>query len=194
MKDLEMFICILIHELRGIIYMYRDDLRELRSQKRQAMFVILQEFINIYVKMRLFFPNLKEERKNLVQLVKLYMQTDANESEILGLIEKRFGKYEDHESVDEMLEEFDQLFLNLFQHCELTFDDYQSVIWEYGDFINLLSMRMQSFFQDKPYEPGRDIRHWMKHRPLSFPLFDNEYKEKMKIKIPHLSEPEEVDF
>ncbi len=177
--------------------MYREDIRELKSQKREANREILWEFVRIYLRMRLFFPHFQKERDNLVALVQTYFQADQNESEVLDSIRKYYGKREDHEGIDELLDDFDGRFEKIYQYCQDTFEDYEEVLFDYWDLFSLLELRLRSLMTGEMYEPGKEYRYRMIESPIRFPIFDEPYKQKMLELIPHLpepEEPEEVDF
>lgn len=193
MNDLEMFICTLIHALRGI-WMYIDDIKDLKDQKKEAKKYILIDFVKIYTYLIIWYPNLKEERKNLAELVQIYLAADRNEKEVLNAIEKYYGMLDQHEGIDELLEEFDDMFQRLFEHCDQTFGDYEDVFAMTGDWIDLFVLRMKCALEGKPYHPADDIRHRMKHAPIRFPVFDDDYKKKMLEYIPKIPKPTEEDF
>ena len=174
--------------------MYKEDIHDLYIQKREAKVTILKEFLSIYLRMRLFFPNLEKERDQLVALVQLYFETDQNESEVLKQIKKYYGEVEDHEGIDELLEEFDTRFENFYDYLEDAFEDYESVLVDYWDFLFVLEKRLTSYFKGEKYTLGEENRYRMVLGPIRFPLFDEKYKQKLLVQIPHLPEPEEVDF
>lgn len=174
--------------------MYREDIKDLYKQKREAKRFILRDFLFIYLKLRIWFPHLEQERHKLVELVQLYLDADQNETDALCLIGQCYGAVEDHEGVDELLTDFDEMFENLYGYCQRFFEDYEDVINYYGDFVDLLFLRIQSFLQNEPYEPGSSIRYRMVPEKITFPLFDKAYKEKVMMKIPALPVPEEVIF
>lgn len=185
-----MFICILIRALRGN-YMYSDDIKDLKKQKREANQNILFSFIRIYISLRTGFPELIKERDDLVKMVSRYFESDRNESEVLRLINQKYGNRDDHEGVDELLEEFDDMFEQLYNHCDKTFLDYEEFLEDYGDFLDLLFRRIQNGGKDD-IESYR--RYRLTHRPIDFQTFDQQYKQKMLEKVTHLPEPVEVDF
>ena len=174
--------------------MYRDDVRDLFVQKKEADRSLLWNFVTIYTKMKIFFPTLEKERKDLAQLVQLYMQTEKNENEVLRDIRKYYGKVDDHEGIDEMLEEFDEMFENIYLHCDKTFQSYEDVFYEYGSFWNLIMAKIRAAKKAIPLEPEPGVRRWMKHMPIRFPIFDEEYKVRMKEKVRTLPEPEKEEF
>lgn len=174
--------------------MYKEDIRELKKQKREAMRDILFDFASIYFRMKLFFPNLKQERENLVVLVQQYVNADHNENEVLALIQRRFGNLDDHEDVDELLEEFDDRFENLYYFCQATFEDYETVLSDYWDYIALINMRLQSLLEGERYAPAEDTKYRMHHRKMNFSVFDEDYKKKMLEMIPQLPAVKEEMF
>lgn len=174
--------------------MYSDDIKNLKKEKREANLTILLDFLKIYLRMRIGFPNLTVERERLVKLVQLYFNADGNESEILDFLNLKYGNRDQHELVDEILDEFDTMFDNLYDHCQRTFADYEDVMEDYGDLLTLLTNRLMCSFSGTPYAPAQEIRYRMIHYPIQFQVFDDAYKEKMKEKVKTLPEPVEEEF
>ncbi len=174
--------------------MYREDIQDIKGQKREMAGMIVREFVRIYVQMRWFFPSLKEERESLLQLVKQYLAADRNETELLNLLNDYYGSWEDHEAVDELLEELDESFIHFYEHCEKTFEDYDSVLLEYGDFLGRMRYRMACLMHLKQEPSSAQVRYRLKHRAITFPIVDDDYKEKMKVMIPQLPKPVEEEF
>ncbi len=174
--------------------MYQEDIRDIQNQKREAKRYILEDFFSIYLRMKWFFPHLEKERESLVSLVRRYFEMDENETEVLKEIQKYYGQRDCHDGIDELLDDFDERFEHIYQYCQDTFEDYESVLVEYGDFFSLLELRIRSLLTKTPYEPGIEYRHRMKERPIDFPIFDEAYKEKLLKLVPQLPEPVEEDF
>lgn len=193
MNVLEMFIYILIHVLRGI-FMYSDDIKDLKKQKREAKLAIITDFIKIYFQLKIAFPSLVKEREDLVKLVGRYLDADENETEVLNKIGKIYGKREDHEGVDELLEEFDEMFENMYEHCQRTFLDYETFLEDYGDFFSLVVLRLECALKGTQIETTDYSRIRMIHYPIHFQVFDEAYKQKMLEFVPKLPEPVEEEF
>ncbi len=174
--------------------MYSDDIKDLKKQKREARLSILFDFIKIYFQLRVAFPNLVKEREDLVRLIEKYFAMDDNETEVLNKIKVIYGKREDHEGVDALLEEFDGMFENLYNHCQRTFLDYEDFLANYGDFFSLIELRIEQAFHGKQIEPEDYLRRGMIHYPINFQTFDEAYKKKMLEIVPRLPEPIEEDF
>lgn len=166
--------------------MYRDNIKDLYKQKRESRKMILSEFLEIYLKLRLFFPQLVEERTALVNLVQMYFDADENECQVLKAINRRYGKLDDHEGVDELLDDFDDMYDNLFEYCQDAFVDYGQFLEMYGDFFGLLFHKLNTFITGDNYDSTLQYTHWMKMRKLDFPVFDEAYKQKVLIMLPNL--------
>lgn len=166
--------------------MYRDDIKDLYKQKRESRKMILTDFLEIYFKLRFFFPQLVEERTALVNLVQMYFDADENEHQVLKAINKQYGRLDEHEGVDELLVDFDEMYDNLFEYCQDAFVDYGQFLEMYGDFFDLLFHKVNALITGDNYDPSLQYAHWMKMRRLDFPVFDEKYKQKILIMLPNL--------
>ena len=166
--------------------MYKDDIKDLYKQKRESRKMILSDFLEIYFKLRLFFPQLVEERNSLINLVQMYFNADDNEYQVLKAISKRYGKLDEHDGVDELLEDFDEMYDNLFEYCQDAFVDYGEFLEMYGDFFGLLFHSINKSITGDTYDANLQYTHWMKMRQIDFQTFDEEYKQKVLAMIPNL--------
>ena len=170
--------------------MYCDDINKLYSEKREAKRLIIIDFLKIYIQLKLFFPSLLEERQKLVKLVQLYLDCDANEAEVLSSIKKQYGILDEHEGVDVLLDDFDVMAENLYEHCQESFGDYEDFLAMYGDFIDKLIAKISG----KNLEDVDRYRYIMTPRKINFPLFSQEYKNKILMMLPTLpSEAEDFN-
>lgn len=166
--------------------MYKDDIKDLYKQKRESRKLILTDFLEIYFKLRLFFPQLIEERKSLVNLVQMYFDADDNEYQVLKEISKKYGKLDEHDGVDGLLEDFDEMYDNLFEYCQAAFVDYDQFLELYGDFFELLFHSINKAVEGDVTDSNLQYAHWMKMRQLDFQVFDDEYKQKILAMVPNL--------
>lgn len=176
--------------------MYRDDVKDLKAQKREANWKILYDFVSIYMRMKLFLPELEEERLNLMKVVQLYFDCDSNEYTVLNEINQQYGRLDEHYGIDELLEEFDERFDAIFDYCQDTFVDYEIFLSEYGDFVDLLIHRIKMLINgnDPETESILRYRYRMNLRKNDFPLFDENYKNKVLLMLPNLpSEGDDLD-
>lgn len=176
--------------------MYKDDVKDLRAQKREANCKILYDFLSIYIRMKLFLPELEEERLNMMKVVQMYFDCDNNEADVLKAIKQQYGDVDEHYGVDELLDEFDERFDSIYDYCQDMFVDYELFLSEYGDFIDLLVHRIKMMLNghDPDTESILYYRHWMNIRKADFPMFDVEYKNKVLMMLPNLpSEGEDFD-
>lgn len=174
--------------------MYRDDIKILKKQKREAKLDILIDFLKIYLQLRIAFPNLVKEREDLVNLMVRYFEADKNETAVLNAIGAFYGKCDDHEGVDALLDEFDEMFENLYNHCQRTFLEYEDFLASYGDFILLLNLRIEAALKGCQIETEDYMRLHLMHYPISFQVFDEDYKRKMLELVPVLPKPVEEEF
>lgn len=168
--------------------MYKDDVKDLKLQKLDSNIKILYDFLTIYFKMRLFLPELEEERDNLVKMIQMYFNFDANELAVLKEIKRLYGHLEEHSGVDELLDDFDEKFDFIFEYCQDTFVDYETFLMEYGSLIDLIIHRIKIIINGQ--DPDTDSilyrRYWMNMRKIDFPIFDDEYKNKVLMMLPVL--------
>ncbi len=174
--------------------MYSDDVKNLKQQKREVNLEILLDFIRIYLQLKIAFPNLVKEREDLVKLVQRYFDADRNETEVLNKIRVCYGEMDDHEGVDALLEEFDEMFDNFYKHCQRTFLDYEDFLASYGNFSFLLVLRIESVLKGSQIEVEEYMRRRMVHYPIHFQVFDKEYKQKLLELVPNLPTPVEEEF
>lgn len=166
--------------------MYQDNIRDLYKQKLESKTMILIDFLEIYIKLRIFFPQLIEERTALVNLVNLYFEADANEYEVLKAINKQYGKLDEHEGIDILLDDFDEMYDNLFEYCQDAFVDYGSFFEIYGDFIDLLIHKINVSMGKENNDLENRYAYRMKMRKLDFSVFDEKYKQKVLTMLPNL--------
>ena len=168
--------------------MYKDDVKDLKSQKRESNAKILYDFFSIYIRMKLFLPDLEVERLNLVKMVQMYFDCDSNETIVLKEIKRLYGSLDEHEGVDELLDDFDDMFDSIYKYCQDAFGDYETFLSEYGDFVALIYHRIKMIIRgnDPDTEALLRYRHWMNIKKVDFPIFDEDYKEKVLIMLPTL--------
>lgn len=166
--------------------MYKDDIKDLYRQKRESRRIILLDFFEIYIKLRLFFPQLLEERNNLINMVQLYFDADDNECCVLKEMCNQYGNLEDHDGVDELLETFDEMYDNIFDYCQNTFVDYQSFLELYGNFSDLLFYKINCLITSENYDQNLRYKYRMIMRKRNFSVFDEEYKQKVLLMLPSL--------
>ena len=173
--------------------MNRDDVKDLKLQKLDSNIKILYDFFSIYLKMKLFLPELDQERLNLVKMIEMYFSFDTNEADVLKEINKLYGHLEEHSGVDELLDDFDEKFDYIFEYCQDTFVDYETFLMEYGCFVDLIVNRIKMIINGQ--DPDTDSilyrRYRMNMRKVDFPTFNDEYKNKVLMMLPTL--PNEGD-
>ena len=166
--------------------MYKDDIKALYKQKRESRRMILYDFLEIYFKLRLFFPQLVEERNSLKNLVQMYFDADDNEYQVLKEINKQYGKLDDHEGVDELLEDFDEMYDSLFEYCQDAFVDYGQFLEMYGNFFDLLFYSINKCITGDWHDSNLQYKHCMKMRQIDFQVFNEDYKQKVLARVPNL--------
>lgn len=167
--------------------MYRDDVKDLFSQKRESNRFVLTDFLLLYIKMIIYVPNYVEERKALVRVVSNFYKYDRNESEVLNAIKKIFGKVDDDEDIDEMLELFDEMAQQQYDYFQKVAVDYESVLEEYSSFIEYIFNKIEARKNKETYAPGDIWRGRMGLRKVDNPVFDDEFKEEMLERLDEIA-------
>jgi len=108
--------------------MYKDDIKELYSQKREALTLFLVDSLIVLLKLYIFMPKNIEERDKLKQIIKSYIKYNNEEKEILSLIKKRYGHIDENEFIDIILYNLDDLF-------DIIYNNYEEIISSYEDMI-----------------------------------------------------------
>lgn len=158
--------------------MYKNEINELMSQKRESLRIIIVDYLNIYFKLKIGFPNLFDERINLTNVIKQYLMFDRNEKEVLNLIKKNYGKEQNIEFIDELLDSFDEIYNRYYEYLEECFKDYESVINDY--YLEMLVIdRIKSLFFNKIFRPANDMKFRLILKKINFETFNNDYKEKV---------------
>jgi len=158
--------------------MYKNEINELMSQKRESLRIIIVDYLNIYFKLKIGFPNLLDERINLTNVIKQYLMFDRNEKEVLNLIKKNYGKEQNIEFIDELLDSFDEIYNRYYEYLEECFKDYESVINDY--YLEMLVIdRIKSIFSNKIFRPASDMKFRFILKKINFETFNNDYKEKV---------------
>lgn len=107
--------------------MYKYEIKNLYSQKRESYRMIMSELINIYIKLKIGYPNLKQEKNNIKYLIKLYSYYDRNESDILKEINKRFGNSKYNIVIEDILDELDIIYNYYYNYIENIINNYELV-------------------------------------------------------------------
>ena len=155
--------------------MYNDEIYELKQEKKEALNIFYKDYINIYIKLLIGYPNLKKERNILKYLYKQYIKFDNNETEVLNLISKIHGNKENIDLIDNLLDEFDKIFENYYDYLSECLYGYESTIND--DIINIIINRIKGDYLKIDNE-----RYRMK-LPKIGKTFNNEYKEKILKQI-----------
>ena len=108
--------------------MYKDDIKDLYSQKREVLALFSLNSLIVLLKLSIFMPNNIEMRKQFINIIKKYFKYHNDEKEILNIIKKHYGKIDELEFVDDILDELDDLFV-------IIYDNYQEIIDDYNDMI-----------------------------------------------------------
>jgi hypothetical protein len=163
--------------------MYRDNIADLFSQKRESNRFVLTDFILLYIKMKVFVPHFINEREELVRVVSEYFKCDKNESQVLRYINKNFGKIEEEETIDDLLDEFDEMAQNQYNYFQELVIGYESVLEECSSFMEFIFNKMEAIKEGEKYSPFDQWRRRMGLRKMEYQVFDEPFKEETMKKI-----------
>lgn len=107
---------------------YDDIIKDLKSEKREALYLILKDYIILYLKVLFLMPNELNKRTQLGLMVLRYIKYDRNELKILNLIKEQFTHKEDIEELENILEELDDMFNELYNYCDNVFYYYEDML------------------------------------------------------------------
>lgn len=167
--------------------MYRDDIKDLIAQKRESNRFVLTDFILLYIKMSVYVPDYVEERNALVRVVGEFFRYDSNESEVLNTIKKMFGKVDDDEDIDEMLEQFDDMAQEQYDYFQKMVVDYADVLDEYSSFFEYIFNKIQARKNGERYAPGDIWRRRMIPRKIEHQVFNEEFKYDMLDRLDEIA-------
>jgi len=163
--------------------MYKDDVNVVLKDNGEELRALYFDYLIVYMKMQLYLPNLIDEREKLSCLFQHYFHTVKNETEVLKVIKKKYGKVEEDELIDELLDEFEEMYDARWSYYQDVLLDYESVVEEYDNFIEMLKGRFLAFKKGESYSPYVSIRYRMHRQEPDFQLFDDEYKKHVLEKI-----------
>lgn len=108
--------------------MYREDIKEIKTQNRKASHYLLKDSIVVYIKLLFFFPMKKELRDQLKGLVKIYFQAQNDEKEILTLIKRELPYLKEVEKIEHILDELDEQFEMRYRYCDYYLGKYEALL------------------------------------------------------------------
>lgn len=108
--------------------MYKDDVKNIYSEKREALTSFLGDSLTVLLKLYMFMPKYVKERKEFINIIKSYIKYHNEEKEILSIITKKYGTIDENDVVDIILDELDDLF-------DIVYNNYQDIIGDYEDMI-----------------------------------------------------------
>lgn len=155
--------------------MYREEIKNLKQEKKEALFLFYKDYINLYIKLLIGYPNLTEKRYILKYLLRQYLKFDNNETEVLNLINQKQGNKENIDLLDNLFIEFDEIFEDYYEYLTKCLYIYESTFDE--DLIDVIINRINGNY----LKIDADDYH------LTLPnvgkTFNSEYKEKVLKKI-----------
>ncbi len=148
--------------------MYKDEIKDLYSKKRESKKMILCDLLSLYFRLRIGYPNLNMERDNIKFLIIFYLNYEDMEFDILKEIDNKFGYVDYNSDIEDILDELDLVYNYYYDYIESVITNYESVI--VNNIINIIIDRISgNYINSNNY----------KYR-LSLPVF-NKVLEKEKI-------------
>ena len=80
------------------------------------------------------------------------------------------------------------MFDKMYDYCQVAFDDYDDFLGIYGNFLDLLVLKIRTSVTGEYDEKTPRYRHRINMRKIDFQIFDEEYKEKVLVMLPNLKE------
>ena len=154
--------------------MYNSEIKDLLIQKREAFKLIFTEFFKIYLNLMIRFSQLKEEKNNLIYLLHFYLQYDKNEYEVLKAIKKKYGKKEDIEIVEMILNKCDEIYLDYYNYMESCYKVYDVFLDKDRNIMQMFADRLCN--HDNTYVKND---YHIRIPTCYFQPFDDEYKDKL---------------
>lgn len=152
--------------------MYKYEIKDIKLQKHEALKMIIKDFVSIYIKLSIGYPNLEKEQFIIKYLLLQYIKYDNNELEVLDYINKKYGYIEDNDIIDSLLYEFDDIYEEYYKYIDNCISCYENIV-NY-DLITLIINRLNSRYNNEIFE-------------LEFPkkgrCFNDKYKAKVLKKL-----------
>ena len=103
--------------------MYRDEIKELLSLKKESKKLVLNELFSLYFKLKIC--NLNSEI--IKSLIKFYLNYDSEELEILKLINSKFGNIDYNIIIEEILDELDLIYNYYYEYINNIINNYEII-------------------------------------------------------------------
>lgn len=152
--------------------MYKQVIKELKQEKKEALTSILKDYYLLYIKLKIGYPNLIDEVTIIQILINNYIRYDNNEKEVLNEIKKIYGNIEYNEKIEQLLNEFDDIFKNYYIYMDIILSNYEEILNK--DIIETIINRITG-----KYKKNNNVKFKI---VLSQP-FNNNYKEKVLKQI-----------
>lgn len=152
--------------------MYKCEIKEIKSQKREALMMFIKDFVSIYLKLNIGYPNLFIEKNILKYLFIQYIKYDNNELEILDYINEKYGYIEDNDVIDFLLYEFDIIYEEYYNYIDSCILSYEEIV-NY-DYITLIINRLNGKYNNEIFKF---------ELPKIGRCFNDKYKEKVFEKL-----------
>ena len=120
--------------------MYKDEIKELYELKKDSKKIIMKDLINLYIKLKIGYPNLYNETNNIKYLIRFYINYDKNESLILNEINKKFGNDCYNIILEDILDELDVLYNYYYSYIDDVINIYEQLIE--NDLIDIIINRI----------------------------------------------------
>lgn len=110
--------------------MLKTELEDLKWQNREQLFMMIKEYVVMYMKIGYFFRNSKDERKTLVENLKDYFKIIKEENRYFTFMLKHLDRITDDNELYEVLDQLDR-------KNSQTYHYYDGIINEYELSISL---------------------------------------------------------
>ena len=103
--------------------MYRDEIKELLSLKKESKKLVLNELFSLYFKLKIC--NLNSDI--IKSLIKFYLNYDSEELKILKLINSKFGNIDYNIIIEEILDELDLIYNYYYEYINNIINNYEII-------------------------------------------------------------------
>lgn len=108
--------------------MLKTELKDLKWQNREQLFMMIKEYVIMYVKIGSFFRNSKDERKVLIDNLKDYFKIISEENKYFTFLIKHLDKISNDHELYKILDQLDIKNSQSYYHYDGIISEYESSI------------------------------------------------------------------
>ena len=120
--------------------MYKDEINNLKSMKRESYKIILKDLLCLYFKLKIGYPTFVKEREIIKYIIKFYIDYDKKELDILNEIKEKFGYINYNVVLENILDELDVIYNYYYEYIDNVINIYEQAVD--SNLFNLLISRI----------------------------------------------------